>query len=317
MDELRNIWAAHKTLCGDGVSIHLQPAGENSDHHVVHNGHLVSRETAVPDVEARQALRAYRDVYDTYFMKQGNMYRVHNKHAMAALQAAEQAWHNWVLIYQAARSMPGRPGWALQPLPGLQSIHCTPAPARRAQLAFPTPPPSSPVRVGSRLLPIDLTSNVGQHLPKKRKFLGSVDISDDEDDALHPPKNARYGTDDHTLWPQQWTARYCHLSVIAKKGSRADIDVMWWDPSPADFIVGSAVTRGLGWLQHRHISQFLPPINDLIERCKELRRTSPTPISPLFGELINNILMWTEQLQTLPSTYIKMVFAVTSLQRVP
>jgi hypothetical protein len=39
------------------------------------------------------------------------------------------------------------------------------------------------------------------------------------------------------------------------------------------------------------------------------------PISPLFNELIQNILMWIEQLQTLPTTYPKMVFAVTSLQR--
>ncbi|KAF8179979.1 hypothetical protein K438DRAFT_1842426 [Mycena galopus ATCC 62051] len=40
------------------------------------------------------------------------------------------------------------------------------------------------------------------------------------------------------------------------------------------------------------------------------------PISPLFGQLINQILVWVEQLQGLPTTYNKMVFAVTSLQRV-
>ncbi|KAJ6632023.1 hypothetical protein B0H10DRAFT_1937747 [Mycena sp. CBHHK59/15] len=122
--------------------------------------------------------------------------------------------------------------------------------------------------------------------------------------ALFLHADMRYGTDDPTLWPQQWTARYCHLPVIAKKGSRPEIDVMWWDPLPANFIVGSAVTQGLGRLYWKRISNFLPPSTTW----------SHSSNSPLFGELINNILMWTEQLQTLPTTYNKMVFAVTWLQ---
>ncbi|KAJ6616005.1 hypothetical protein B0H10DRAFT_2219885 [Mycena sp. CBHHK59/15] len=124
-----------------------------------------------------------------------------------------------------------------------------------------------------------------------------------------------YGTDDPTLWPQQWTAWYCHLPVIAKKGTRPDLDVMWWDPSLADFRVGSAVTRGLGRLHWTAMSRFTPVINELVTKCKDLRRTSATPISPLFGELVQNILMWAEQLRMLPTTYDKMVFGVTSLQR--
>ncbi|KAJ6619653.1 hypothetical protein B0H10DRAFT_1946699 [Mycena sp. CBHHK59/15] len=90
---------------------------------------------------------------------------------------------------------------------------------------------------------------------------------------------------------------------------------MWWNPSPADFEVGSTVTRGLGRVHNGCIDKFLPFVNDLVACCKELRRTSRTPISPLFGELIQNILMLLEQLQTLPTTYTKMVFVVTSLQR--
>ncbi|KAJ7670987.1 hypothetical protein B0H17DRAFT_1141726 [Mycena rosella] len=77
----------------------------------------------------------------------------------------------------------------------------------------------------------------------------------------------QYGTDDPTLWPQQWM-----------------------------------------------FSRFLSPINDLIPRCTELRRTSPALALPLFGKLIQQILMRLEQLQTLLTTYIKMLFAVTSLQ---
>ncbi|KAJ7122124.1 hypothetical protein C8R44DRAFT_735842 [Mycena epipterygia] len=133
--------------------------------------------------------------------------------------------------------------------------------------------------------------------------------------ALFLRSDMRYGTDDLVLWPQQWTADYCHLPVIAKPGSRPEFAIMWWDPSPVDFIVGSAVTRGLGRLRNSKISEFLPPINELVARCKELGRKTAAPLSPLFGQLMNNILLWTEQLQTLPTTYTKMVFAVTSLQR--
>ncbi|KAJ6630064.1 hypothetical protein B0H10DRAFT_1939301 [Mycena sp. CBHHK59/15] len=93
-----------------------------------------------------------------------------------------------------------------------------------------------------------------------------------------------YGTNDPTLRPRQWTVCYCHLPAIARKGTCPELEIMWWDPSPADFIIGN------------------------------LQQKSPASTSPLFGELIQNILMWIEQLQSLPTTYPKMVFGVTSLQ---
>ncbi|KAJ7146861.1 hypothetical protein C8R44DRAFT_724574 [Mycena epipterygia] len=186
----------------------------------VRNGRLVSQETAPPDLAARQALRAYRDAYDTYFMKQGNSYSVRNPQARFVLQAAEQTWHDWVVPYLAARGMPGRPAWALQPLPGLQRVRRTPAPALRAdtpavetprrrcaQAALPTPPPTSPVRapvatpcarapIGSRLRPMELSDDDdkrARRLPKKRKFLGVIDISDSEEEtALQPRKKQRF-----------------------------------------------------------------------------------------------------------------------------
>ncbi|KAJ7746140.1 hypothetical protein DFH07DRAFT_748528 [Mycena maculata] len=131
--------------------------------------------------------------------------------------------------------------------------------------------------------------------------------------ALFLWSDMRYGTDDPTLWPQQYTAHFCHLPAIAKKGARPEPDMMWWNPSPEDFVVQSAVTRKLGRPRNRH--QFLPFVNKLVALCRNLRRTSGTPISPLFGELVQNIPMLIEQLQTLASTYTKTVFAVTSLQR--
>ncbi|KAJ6632042.1 hypothetical protein B0H10DRAFT_2206452 [Mycena sp. CBHHK59/15] len=133
--------------------------------------------------------------------------------------------------------------------------------------------------------------------------------------ALFLRADMRYGTDDPVLWPQQWTAHYSHLPVISKKGSRPELQIMWWDPSQEDFVVKSSVMRGLGRLHWKATSRFVPPINDLVVRCKELQRRSPIPLSPLFDGLILTVLMWIKQLQTLPTTYLKMVFAVTSLQR--
>ncbi|KAJ6579290.1 hypothetical protein B0H10DRAFT_1963044 [Mycena sp. CBHHK59/15] len=125
----------------------------------------------------------------------------------------------------------------------------------------------------------------------------------------------RYGTDDPTLWPQQFTAFYCHLPLISRQGARLEMDIMWWNPGPQDFHVGSALTRGLGRLALKRFSPFLPPVTDIVARCRELRRKSPALAIPLFGQLIQQLLMLLEQLQTLPTTYTKMLFTVTSLQR--
>lgn len=36
----------------------------------------------------------------------------------------------------------------------------------------------------------------------------------------------RYGTDDPTLWPQQWTDHYCYMPLIATRSSRPDLEPM-------------------------------------------------------------------------------------------
>ncbi|KAJ7126014.1 hypothetical protein C8R44DRAFT_874399 [Mycena epipterygia] len=172
--------------------------------HFIRNERLVARETDIPDAASRRALAVYRQAYADYFFKRGNDYSVRNVHALPALQTAEQAWHDYIVAYRVVRGMGPRPHWALEPLPGLQRVR-TPAPdRRRPQLAFPTPPPTSPVAnetppvrprlpalipAGSRLLPIDLTADVDQRLPKnktkKRKRSATIeviDVFDSEDD---------------------------------------------------------------------------------------------------------------------------------------
>ncbi|KAJ7148145.1 hypothetical protein C8R43DRAFT_1129292 [Mycena crocata] len=125
----------------------------------------------------------------------------------------------------------------------------------------------------------------------------------------------RYGTDDPTLWPQERSARYSHFPCIPKKGSRPDLDILWWDPSPADFASGNAQTRNTGRLRFTCLTPLLDVVNALIARCETLRQTSPKDAIPLFGEMIQNILIWTEQLQSLNTVYTKMVFMLTSVQR--
>ncbi|KAJ7224789.1 hypothetical protein C8J57DRAFT_1253199 [Mycena rebaudengoi] len=185
--------------------------------HYVQDHRLVSQATPVLPVQVRTALRAYRTAYDTYFMSQGDNYRVRNAHAKHVLQAAEQKWHDWVVPYLAARGIASRPGWALEPLPGFQRVHVTPAPAapapapvaarastaavetprkRRHQLAFPTPttPPSSPVRTEaapSYSTPARLGEPVAGP-SRKRISLGVIDISDDSDVEEAPPRKRRF-----------------------------------------------------------------------------------------------------------------------------
>ncbi|KAJ7688828.1 hypothetical protein B0H17DRAFT_1202696 [Mycena rosella] len=101
--------------------------------HYQHNGCLVTRETNAPKLEARVALHTYRAAYKLYFMSRGSDYT-----------AAEQAWHDWIVPYLAARERSTRPDWAFQPLPGLQRMQGfpPPPPARthaRAHVPAPTP----------------------------------------------------------------------------------------------------------------------------------------------------------------------------------
>ncbi|KAJ7222674.1 hypothetical protein B0H12DRAFT_1078254 [Mycena haematopus] len=116
------------------------------------NGGLVFRESDIPDLEVREALRNYLAVYDRYFKKQGIDYVVRNPAARDEMQAAEQG--------------PQRPNWALEALPTLDRVRLTrvqpatavPALARPLRhIALPTPPPSSPVR-GSSPIRIDSTT---------------------------------------------------------------------------------------------------------------------------------------------------------------
>ncbi|KAJ6607265.1 hypothetical protein B0H10DRAFT_1956363 [Mycena sp. CBHHK59/15] len=99
-----------------------------------------------------------------------------------------------------------------------------------------------------------------------------------------------------------------------QEGRHRELDIMWWNPGEQDFHVGSAIMRGLGRLNRKKFSPFLPLITDIVVRCKELRQKSPALAIPLFGQIIQHLLMLLEQLEMLPTMYTKMLFTVTSLQ---
>ncbi|KAJ7689079.1 hypothetical protein B0H14DRAFT_2652928 [Mycena olivaceomarginata] len=113
--------------------------GRISTHRMV-NGRVQIRETNPPPLEARNALEAFLGVYDLYFYKQGDGFRVRNQGAHTLLQAAEQTWHDWVVPWLAARGRV-RPQWAFNPLPGFARVNVQRAmpPAPAPLLSVPPP----------------------------------------------------------------------------------------------------------------------------------------------------------------------------------
>ncbi|KAJ7266423.1 hypothetical protein B0H12DRAFT_1230203 [Mycena haematopus] len=185
----------------------------------VRNGRRVFNETPPPDPEVQDALRAYRTAYDSYFMINGHAYVIRNPAARPVLQAAEQAWHHFIVRYRAAHGMRARPTWALEPLPGLDRLprvpalpapapaptlaprflgvidisddeHGTPTrPAAQRRLAqLPTPPPSSPVTTNLS----QLNDQPARRAPK-RTFVDLTQSDDSDEEPVTPPrKKARF-----------------------------------------------------------------------------------------------------------------------------
>ncbi|KAJ7848893.1 hypothetical protein B0H13DRAFT_2361662 [Mycena leptocephala] len=141
------------------------------------------RETPPPDLEARTALRAYRDAYDAYFMKTGNTYAVRNAGQKSVLQAAEQ--HGTIglwFILQLAAGLVVRTGLCshspdFEGYTPLLDLPLHPLPH----------PPHALKGVNSQPFP-----HLHPALPLPSSFLGIVDISDDEEeDVMRPRKKSK------------------------------------------------------------------------------------------------------------------------------
>lgn len=132
-------------------------------------------------------------------------------------------------------------------------------------------------------------------------------------------KDMRYGTDDHARWPQKYSLKYCHFGAIPRAPTASEgqpaLKVMYWDPTPADFVCpesGRTITRGFGKLSSEQFSRLSLPVNTLLERYEKLAENHKVP---LFKSVVQNLRLGLERLQTLPSTYTQMVLGVTNVQR--
>ncbi|KAJ6597730.1 hypothetical protein DFH09DRAFT_1304498 [Mycena vulgaris] len=124
----------------------------------------------------------------------------------------------------------------------------------------------------------------------------------------------RFGTDDPSLWPQQFSHLYPHLPLTRRKDFSAGLGIMWWNPTRQDFVVTSSITRGLGRLSPARLTSLLHVINPLIKRCRNWMKTQ-TKDAPVMGRLLQSITLVLERLESLPSTFDKMVYEVTTVQR--
>lgn len=142
------------------------------------------------------------------------------------------------------------------------------------------------------------------------------------DHSIYVRADYRWGDDDPTLWPQNYSASLCHLGAIHRPitDKKRNLWIMWWNPTPDDFIPfekGKTLTRNLGRLSGSRLAELLKPITALLDEYADYECTFQSPAKPLafFPLLIQHIQLGRDRLQSLPSTYEKMVVGVTQLQR--
>ncbi|KAJ7026203.1 hypothetical protein C8F04DRAFT_966692 [Mycena alexandri] len=131
----------------------------------------------------------------------------------------------------------------------------------------------------------------------------------------------RYGEDDPTLWPQNYSRFYSHLGAIRKKpaaGKKSAIGCMWWDPDAGDFIsreTGRTLTRGLGLLKSSKVAKLATVIGQLLTEHAEVQSKEPQHDNILLGPLVYQIRRGLERLQTIPCTFSQAVALLRTLQR--
>ncbi|KAJ7055508.1 hypothetical protein C8F01DRAFT_1258386 [Mycena amicta] len=96
------------------------------------NGILVRLESPPLEPAVQNTLIAYCKSRDAYFKKRGSERVVQDRSARTIFQAGEQAWHDFIVPWLAARGRV-RPSWALEPLPGMRRVRTQPVhqPVRR------------------------------------------------------------------------------------------------------------------------------------------------------------------------------------------
>ncbi|KAF8178685.1 hypothetical protein K438DRAFT_1769474 [Mycena galopus ATCC 62051] len=104
----------------------------------------------------------------------------------------------------------------------------------------------------------------------------------------------RYGEDDPTLWPQQYTSKFHHLEAITKRGAWQEISIMWWDPQQEDFEWGNTIMCSLGKLVYSILCLLEEAACQLAGQCQtycDIVEVKGENISPLFGQLVESMCL--------------------------
>ncbi|KAJ7734295.1 hypothetical protein B0H16DRAFT_1731896 [Mycena metata] len=134
-------------------------------------------------------------------------------------------------------------------------------------------------------------------------------------------RDMRFGPDDPVLWPRLYSKEFCPLPAIPKAPTHPQdhLAVMWWNPTPDDFVCpasGMTLTRGLGRLWGARFSKFSVRTHALIKEYEQYVKSLPTGTKPplLLPQLVQRLQLSLECLRML-STYVRMVVGVTTVQR--
>ncbi|KAJ6497203.1 hypothetical protein C8R47DRAFT_1212738 [Mycena vitilis] len=138
-------------------------------------------------------------------------------------------------------------------------------------------------------------------------------------------RDMRYGPDDPVLWPRLYSDKYCHLAAVPKAPTFRDptkqeeLGAMWWNPTPDHFVCpasGLTLTRGLGRLAGKWASRLAGLAKALIAEYEDYAKSLPAGTRPLLllPQLAQRLQLSLERLR-IPSTYVRMVIGVTTVQR--
>ncbi|KAJ7131485.1 hypothetical protein C8R43DRAFT_1133714 [Mycena crocata] len=129
-------------------------------------------------------------------------------------------------------------------------------------------------------------------------------------------KDARYGADDFTQWPQQWSDTYCHLSVRSRE-TVGELAALWWDPTPEDFQIPAATaTAVLGRLSSLRFKQLKLAVDSVHLSYKEfIAEASGRKLPSIMDEAVVSMRLALDRVQSVSCAYEDMVLAVRKVQR--
>ncbi|KAJ7624718.1 hypothetical protein FB45DRAFT_1060930 [Roridomyces roridus] len=130
-------------------------------------------------------------------------------------------------------------------------------------------------------------------------------------------RDTRFGLDDPTLWPQQYSSFYCQLAAIPRRETCPELAPMWYTPIPDDHECVSSITRGIGRLslaRYVEVRDLFLPLRARVDRYLRSLPLHQSP-HPLFVELNKSLEYGLTRLESLPLTFDQMCFTLTGVQR--